>query len=49
LDAFGVHARYHPSVPLREHFRRGLELAPLLRFELDQVFDCPGGYEREQA
>ena len=29
---------------LREHFRRGLELAPQLRFELEDVFTCPGGY-----
>ena len=29
---------------LREHFRRGLEMAPQLRFDLEEVFNCPGGY-----
>ena len=29
---------------LREHFSRGLQLAPNLRFELEDVFTCPRGY-----
>ena len=29
---------------LREHFRLGLELAPALRFELEDVFSAPSGY-----
>jgi len=29
---------------LREHFKRGLELAGDLRFELEEVFTCPGDY-----
>jgi hypothetical protein len=29
---------------LRQHFRTGLQLAPDLRFELEDVFTCPGGY-----
>jgi len=29
---------------LREHFRLGLELAPDLRFELEDVFSAPSGY-----
>ena len=29
---------------LREHFTRGLKLAPNLRFELEDVFTSPGGY-----
>ena len=29
---------------LREHFRRGLELAPTIHFELEEVFSAPSGY-----
>src|SRR6266478_1979161 len=29
---------------LREHFRMGLEIAPTLRFELEEVFTAPSGY-----
>jgi ketosteroid isomerase-like protein len=29
---------------LREHFRRGLELAPALHFELEAVMTAPSGY-----
>ena len=29
---------------LREHFKRGLELAPALHFTLEQVFSVPSGY-----
>ena len=29
---------------LREHFRRGLELAPSLRFDLEAIFTAPSGY-----
>ena len=29
---------------LRQHFRTGLQLAPNLRFELEDVFMSPGGY-----
>ena len=29
---------------LREHFRRGLELAPAIHFELEEVFSAPSGY-----
>jgi len=29
---------------LREHFRLGLELAPSLHFELEEVFSAPSGY-----
>ncbi|HEY1719907.1 MAG TPA: nuclear transport factor 2 family protein [Magnetospirillaceae bacterium] len=29
---------------LREHFRRGLELAPTLRFILEEVLSAPDGY-----
>src|SRR5438128_887655 len=29
---------------LREHFRRGLEMVPQLKFELEEVFTSPGGY-----
>ena len=29
---------------LCEHFRLGLELAPALRFELEDVFSAPSGY-----
>jgi len=32
------------AAELREHFRRGLELAPSLRFELETVFTAPSGY-----
>jgi hypothetical protein len=36
--------RLHGSSELREHFRRGLELAPSLHFDLEAVFTSPGGY-----
>ena len=29
---------------LREHFRMGLEMAPSLHFELEEVFTVPSGY-----
>lgn len=29
---------------LREHFRRGLEMAPNLRFELEEIFTGPSNY-----
>lgn len=29
---------------LREHFRRGLELAPALHFQLESVLTAPSGY-----
>ncbi len=29
---------------LRAHFAKGLELAPDLHFELEEIFHCPGGY-----
>ena len=31
-------------VELREHFRLGLELAPSLHFEMEEVFTTPSGY-----
>ena len=34
----------HGAVELREHFRRGLDLAPSLRFDLEAVFTAPSGY-----
>jgi hypothetical protein len=34
----------HGTKELREHFRRGLELAPALRFELEAVLTAPSGY-----
>lgn len=36
--------RLHGAMELREHFRRGLELAPSLRFSLESVFTSPSGY-----
>jgi hypothetical protein len=36
--------RLHGAAELREHFRRGLELAPSLHFDLEAVFTAPGGY-----
>ena len=36
--------RLHGIGELREHFRRGLELAPAIRFELEEVFSAPSGY-----
>ncbi len=36
--------RLHGMEELREHFRRGLELAPSLRFSLEGVFTSPSGY-----
>jgi len=32
------------KVELRKHFQKGLELAPALRFELEEIFSAPGGY-----
>jgi len=29
---------------LREHFRRGLELAPQIHFEIEDIFSAPSGY-----
>jgi ketosteroid isomerase-like protein len=34
----------HGAAELREHFRRGLELAPSLHFELEEVLTAPSGY-----
>ena len=34
----------HGAVALREHFRRGLDLAPTLHFNLEAVFTAPSGY-----
>jgi SnoaL-like domain len=34
----------HGAHELREHFRRGLELAPALHFELEAVLTAPSGY-----
>jgi hypothetical protein len=36
--------RLHGAGELREHFRRGLELAPSLYFTLESVFTSPSGY-----
>ena len=36
--------RLHGAAELREHFRRGLGLAPTLHFELEEVFTAPSGY-----
>ena len=36
--------RLHGAGELREHFRRGLELAPSLHFTLESVFTSPSGY-----
>ena len=36
--------RLHGAQELREHFRRGLELAPALHFELEAVMTAPSGY-----
>ena len=36
--------KLHGVAELREHFRRGLEKVPGLRFELEEVFSAPGGY-----
>lgn len=36
--------RLHGVGELREHFRRGLELAPTLQFNLESVFTSPSGY-----
>ena len=32
------------AAELREHFRRGLDLAPSLHFDLEAVFTAPSGY-----
>ena len=34
----------HGAKELREHFRRGLELAPALHFKLEAVLTAPSGY-----
>jgi ketosteroid isomerase-like protein len=34
----------HGVDELREHFRMGLEIAPALHFELEEVFTAPSGY-----
>jgi hypothetical protein len=36
--------RLHGIAELREHFRRGLELAPTVHFTLEGVFSTPSGY-----
>jgi hypothetical protein len=36
--------KLHGIAELRKHFALGLELAPQLRFQLDQVFLAPSGY-----
>jgi len=36
--------RLHGVVELRKHFQRGLDLAPALHFELEDVFTAPSGY-----
>jgi len=36
--------RLHGAAELREHFQRGLKLAPTLHFELEEVFTAPNGY-----
>lgn len=36
--------RLRGTSELRQHFSRGLQLAPNLRFDLEEVFTCPGGY-----
>jgi len=36
--------RLHGAGELREHFRRGLDLAPSLHFSLEGVFTSPSGY-----
>jgi hypothetical protein len=36
--------KLHGISELREHFRLGLELAPKLHFELENVFSAPSGY-----
>jgi hypothetical protein len=36
--------RLHGASELREHFRIGLELAPKLHFELEEIFFSPSGY-----
>jgi len=36
--------KLHGLAELREHFRLGLQLAPDLHFELEEVFSSPGGY-----
>ncbi len=36
--------RLHGAAELREHFRRGLELAPTLSFTLEEVLSAPDGY-----
>ena len=36
--------RLHGANELREHFRIGLELAPKLHFELEEIFHSPSGY-----
>jgi SnoaL-like domain len=36
--------KLHGIAELRRHFALGLELAPQLKFQLDQVFSAPSGY-----
>jgi len=36
--------RLHGAAELREHFRLGLERAPSLRFDLENVLTAPSGY-----
>jgi ketosteroid isomerase-like protein len=36
--------KLHGIAELRRHFALGLELAPQLKFQLDQVFLAPSGY-----
>jgi len=36
--------RLHGFAELRQHFQRGLDLAPELHFELEDVFTSPSGY-----
>jgi hypothetical protein len=39
-----VDGKFHGIGELRDHFALGLELAPNLHFELEQVFIAPSGY-----
>jgi len=36
--------KLHGLAELRDHFRLGLELAPELHFEMEDVFSAPSGY-----
>jgi len=51
FEANTVVTRWHKAdgkllglAELREHFRLGLELAPALHFDLEEVFSAPSGY-----